>query len=276
MEFKIEKRERNADIHYPKDEYDTAREFASRLYKEFGPFVKALILFGSATKNKKLAREADIDILVVIDDVSVNLTRELVQTYRIITEKIITNMKDGRRLHVQSMRFTSYWEYIKAGDPVAINILRYGLALIDTGIFDPMQSLLDNGRIRPTREAVYTYFTMAPEAVSRSKDHILSAMIDLYWASVDSAHAALMCLGEIPPSPEHVADMIEQSMVKKGFIKKKYAKIMRENYTVFKQIVHRNIREVEGRDYDEYKKKTIEFVNEMRKFIEKRIFTTKL
>lgn len=276
MEFKIEKRERNVDIHYPKEEYDTAREFASRLYKEFGPFVKALVLFGSASKAKKLAREADIDILVVVDDVSVNLTRELVQTYRIITEKIIANMKDGRRLHVQSMRFTSYWEYIKAGDPVAINILRYGLALIDTGIFDPMQSLLDNGRIRPTRESVYTYFTMAPEAVSRSKDHVLSAMIDLYWASVDSAHAALMCLGEIPPSPEHVADMIERSMVKKGLIKKKYAKIMRENYVVFKQIVHRQIREVDGRDYDEYKKKTIEFVNEMRKFIEKRIFTTKL
>ncbi len=276
MEFRIEKRKRNIDIHYPKEEFDIARDFSSRIYKEFGAFIKSLVLFGSATKAQKLAKEADIDVLIIIDDVSVNLSRELVQTYRIITEKILSDMKDGERLHVQSMRLSSFWEYVKAGDPVAINVLRYGMALIDTGIFDPLQSLLDNGRIRPTRESIYAYFTMAPASVTRSREHILSAMVDLYWASVDAAHAALMCLGEIPPSPEHVADMLEEKMVKKGLLKSKYAKVMRENYNVFKQIIHRQVRDIEGKEYDQFKDKTIDFVNEMRKFIEKRIFSQKL
>lgn len=275
MDFRIEKRKRSVDIHYPKEEFDIARDFAARVYKEFSQFIKAMVLFGSATSKPKLAKEADIDVLIIIDDVTVNLSRELVQTYRIVVEKILVDMKDGERLHVQSMRLSSFWEYVRAGDPVAINVLRYGLALLDTGIFDPLQALLDNGRIRPTKESIYTYFTMAPASVSRSKEHILSAMVDLYWASVDAAHAALMCLGEIPPSPDHVADMLEQRMVSKGLLKRRYAKIMRENYNVFKQIVHRQVKEIEGREYDVFKARTIDFVNEMRKFIEKRIFSQK-
>jgi len=270
MKFKIEKRERQTDVHFPQQEFDIAREFAKKVYQEFGTFVKAIILFGSTTKGK-LAKEGDIDILIIIDDVSINLSRELTQTYRIIIEKILSNMVNSERLHIQSMKFTSWWEYIRAGDPVAINILRYGMALVDTGVFDPLQSLLDNGRIRPTKEAIHTYFVMAPASVHRAKEHLLSAMVDLYWASIDAAHAALMSLGEIPPSPEHVADMLNIKMVKKGMLKKKYADIMRRNYITFKRIVHRHIREVNGSDYDKYKQDTTLFVNEMKKFLDKKM-----
>lgn len=270
MEFKIEKRTRPVEVHFPDKEFNIAREFAKRVYQEFGTFVKALILFGSTTKGK-LAKEGDIDILIIIDDVSINLTRELTHTYRIITEKILAGMPDSERLHIQSMKFSSWWEYVRAGDPVAINVLRYGISLIDTGIFDPLQALLDNGRIRPTKEAIHTYFVMAPASLYRAKDHLLSAMVDLYWASVDAAHAALMALGEIPPSPEHVADMLEQKMVKKGLLKKRYAEIMHRNYVTFKRIIHRDIKEVDGADYDKYKQDTAMFVNEIKKFLDKKI-----
>jgi len=270
MQFKIEKRTRTTDIHFPEKEFNIAREFAKRVYQELGVFVKALILFGSTAKGK-LATQSDIDILIIIDDVSVNLTRDLTQTYRIIIEKVLADMPDGERLHIQSMKFTSWWEYVRAGDPVAINVLRYGMALVDTGIFDPLQALLDNGRIRPTKEAIHTYFVMAPASIYRAKDHLLNAMVDLYWASIDAAHSALMTLGEIPPSPEHVAELLEQKMVKKGLLKKKYADIMKRNYITFKRIIHRDIKEIDGKQYDEYKKDTIDFVNEIKNFLDKRM-----
>lgn len=270
MKFEVKKKRKKQQIYYPTEEFNIAREFAQRLYKEFGDFIKALILFGSATKKAKLSKERDIDILVILDDVSVNLSRDLTQTYRVITEKILFHMPDSERLHVQSMRFTSFWEYVRAGDPVAINILRYGIALIDTGFFDPLQALLDNGRIRPTLESVYTYFTMAPASVHRAKEHVLSAMIDLYWASIDAAHAALMSAGYIPPNPEHAAEMLEKTLVKKGHIKRKYANIMQRNYKIFKQIVHRDIKEIDGREYDKYKKDTIAFVTAIKKYLERK------
>ena len=258
MKFQVEKREqKNIEKYYSKD-VETARKFARMMYQELGTFIRGLVLFGSTTKTPASPKK-DIDILVILDDVRVNFSKELVETYRIITEKVASNV-DPQRLHIQSMKFSSFWEYVRAGDPVAINILRSGVALIDTGFFDPLQILLDQGRIRPSEEAIFTYFTMAPASLNRSQQHLLTAVVDLYWAAIDAAHAALMKSGEIPPSPEHVADLLERKLVKEGHINKKYADVMRELYTLFKKIVHRDIKSLSGKEYDRYFELTQTFV----------------
>ncbi len=264
MRFKIEKKIRR-QIHYPTTELNIARSFAQKVYKELGPFVKGVILFGSVVSKPK--GNKDIDLLVILDDVTIRFTPEIVQTYRIIMEKIVAEV-DRNRLHVQSMKYTSFWEYVRVGDPVAINILRYGISLIDTGFFDPLQALLDQGRIRPSKEAIYTYFTMAPASLARSKQHILSATVDLYWAVIDSAHAALMKIGEVPPSPNHVADRMERTLIKKHLVTKKTANTMRLFYKLFKGIVHREILNITGKQYDMYKRKAEHFVKDMQKIVD--------
>jgi uncharacterized protein (UPF0332 family) len=208
-------------------------------------------------------------ILVILDDVSIILTKEILQTYRVIIEKIMWQIEPNK-LHVQSMRWTSFWDYVRAGDPVATNILRYGYALIDTGFFDPLQALLDRGRIRPSQESIYTYYTMAPASLYRSNEHILHAVMDLYWACIDSAHAALMAEGETPPSPDHVADMLDKDLVEKNLTTKRHSNIMRLMYKTFKQIVHKETSNVSGEDYEKLKKQANEFVKEMKKIIERK------
>lgn len=270
MKFRETRSERKAKLlnKYLQQDINLARKFAKLMYKEMGGFLKGIILFGSSVKTPG-AKYRDIDLLVILDDVSVVLSKELVETYRIITQKVVSNV-DPQRLHIQSMKFTQFWEYVRAGDPVAINILRSGLALIDTGFFDPLQALLDQGRIRPSEEAIYTYFTMAPASLHRSNQHMLTACIDLYWAAIDAAHAALMKLGEIPPSPEHVADLLERRLVKYRHINRKYSDVMRQLYRLYKKIVHREIKTVSGKEYDKYKKLSETFVYGMKKFIEKK------
>ncbi len=266
MKFQVEKKEqRNVEKYYSRD-IDTARKFARLMYSEFGTFIRGLILFGSATKSPASPKK-DIDILIILDDVKIKFSKELVETYRIITEKVVANV-DPQRLHIQSMKFSSFWEYVRAGDPVAINILRSGVALIDTGFFDPLQILLEQGRIRPSEESVYTYFTMAPASLNRSQQHLLTAVVDLYWAAIDAAHAALMKSGEIPPSPEHVADLLERKLVREGHVNRKYADVMRELYSLFKKIVHRDIKSITGKEYDKYYELTQTFVKGMQKYIE--------
>jgi predicted nucleotidyltransferase len=265
MEFKVDRKIRR-QIHYPTAELNIARQFAKKVYEEMGAFVKGVILFGSVVGREK---QQDIDLLVILDDVTLRFTPDLVQTYRIIMEKIVADISK-ERLHVQSMKYTSFWEYVRVGDPVAINILRYGISLVDTGFFDPLQALLDQGRIRPSKEAVYTYFTMAPASLTRSKQHMLSATVDLYWAVIDSAHAALMKMGEVPPSPNHVADRMERTLVKQRLVSKKSANTMRFFYKLFKGIVHRDIQNITGKQYDAYKKKALSFVKEMQKIVEKK------
>ncbi len=266
MRFEVKEREQKNISRYLNEDLELARKFARIVYHEFGKFVSALVLFGSAASNIQ-SPSRDIDILIILDDVRIRFSKELVETYRIITEKAIA-ATDPKRLHVQSMKLTAFWEYVRAGDPVAINILRSGVALIDTGFFDPLQALLDQGRIRPTDESVWTYFTMAPASLHRSEQHILTAAVDLYWAAIDAAHSALMVVGEIPPSPVHVADMINKVLAGQGHITKKSARTMEELYKLFKGITHRDIKSISGKDYDNYRKMAESFVNDMKYFIE--------
>jgi uncharacterized protein (UPF0332 family) len=169
------------------------------------------------------------------------------------------------------MKFTSFWEYVRAGDPVATNILRYGVALIDTGFFDPLQSLLDQGKIRPSKESIATYYAMSPASLHRAKQHLLSAGVDLYWAVIDSAHAALMHTGHVPPSPDHVAEIMEKTIIKDGLVSKKSSTIMKEHYKLFKEITNRERNELSGKEYEDYKKKTIYFMKEMEKILRKKL-----
>jgi len=263
MKFDIEKKEKQ--VKYNKEDYDIAREFSQKMYKEFGNFIQALILFGSTTQGSKDPKK-DIDILIVLDDVKIKFSKEFVETYRIISQKIISQV-DPKRLHIQTMKLTSFWEYVRAGDPVAINILRGGVSLIDTGFFDPLQILLEQGRIRPTKESIYTYFTMAPASMHRAEQHMLTAVVDLYWACIDAAHAALMKIGEVPPTPEHVSHILNQRLVKTKRIKKKYANTMHEMYTIFKRITRREIKQIDGNQYDRYYIMTHDFVDQMKRFI---------
>lgn len=267
MKFNIKNKEKISNVDkYKKKDLGIAREFSKKVYKELGEFVKSIVVFGSTIKPN--TKEGDIDVLIILDDTRILMNEEIVQTYRIIVEKIIATT--STRLHIQSMKWTVFWEYIRAGDPVAINILRGGVALIDTGFFEPLQILLREGRIRPTSESIWTYFTMAPNSLSNSKKDLLNAMMSLYWAAIDASHAALMSLKEIPPSPDHVTDMLDEKMVKKGLLDKKYLEIMKKLYEISKGITHRNIKEISGKEYDKYYIMTKEFVDFMKKFIEKR------
>ncbi len=182
------------------------------------------------------------------------MSPEATQTYRVIMQKIISNI--SKKIHLTTLKFTNFWDYARNGDPVAINIMRDGVALIDTGFFSPLQTLLYQGRIRPTYESIWAYHNRAGTTVMNSKWHILQATIDLYWACIDSAHAALMKIGEIPPSPEHVPEMMINTMVKKGLVTKRYPTIMKDFYELSKKITHRDIKEIKGRDYDSYLKES--------------------
>lgn len=265
MKFEVKKRGNINLDRYPTADITLAKSFAKRIHNEFGDFLKGVVVFGSAARKQPTER-SDIDVLVVVDDLSIRMTREVIEAYKLIVEKTVG--KVSTKLHVTSMTITSFWEYVRAGDPVAINILRDGVALIDTGFFNPMQALLIQGRVRPSTESVWSYFGRAPRTLLNASWHINQATLDLYWAVIDAAHAALMHEGEIPPSPDHVADLLEEKLVKKKLLEKKYANTMRKFYKLMKGITHREIKKVTGAQYDGYAKEADEFVMRIKRYIE--------
>ncbi|MEM4246754.1 MAG: nucleotidyltransferase domain-containing protein [Candidatus Woesearchaeota archaeon] len=273
MQFKVKQRKNPNIPRYPTDDYHLAQKFSELLKKELGGFVKSIILFGSAAraaehkeKTEKGLHEHDIDILVIVNDLTMVMSPEVVEAYRVITEN--TAAKVSKRLHITTMKLTSFWEYVRNGDPVAINMLRDGVPLQDVGIFEPLQMLLFQGRIRPTKESVWNYYARAPATLANANWHVLQATIDLYWAVVDAAHAALMKMGEVPPSPAHVADLIQARLVKPGYVAKKYADTMRFFYNLSKKITHREIRDIPGKTFDQYVALARDFINAMKRVIE--------
>jgi predicted nucleotidyltransferase len=265
MEFEVQKERQQNLEKYSEEAKDLAYEFSKRLLKEMKGFVKGIILFGSAARKKQ--KSNDIDILVVIDDLSIKMTKPLVQGYRVIIQKIVGEV--STKLHVTTLKYTSFWEYTRAGDPVGVNILRDGVPIYDTGFFFPLQKLLYTGRIRPSAEAIWAYYSRAPTTISNAKWHIMQATVDLYWAVIDASHAALMQLGEVPPSPEHVPDLLTEKLVKAGLLDKKYPGICREFYNLMKHITHRDLKELSGEQFDHYVVLAEEYVQVMRAIVDK-------
>lgn len=267
MDFKLKKSTHPNLPKYASTDYDFAKKFADHMHQEMGDFIKAVILFGSAARQEKPTfGERDIDVLIVLNDLTVILSNEVIQSYRVITENVAS--KISKRLHITTLKMTSFWDYVRNGDPIAVNMLRDGVPLYDAGFFEPVQHLLFQGRIRPTKESIWTYFARAPSTLNNADWHVLQATVDLYWAVVDSAHAALMKLGEVPPTPAHVADLIDKRLCTPGILPAKYAKIMEQFYHLQKQITHRQIQKITGKEYDEYKRQAEDFVKAMQKVVE--------
>ncbi len=267
MQFDIKKTMNKNVAKYHEEDLKLAYEFAKRLYQEFREFLKAVVLFGSVSRSMAKEKYNDIDVMVIVDDVSMRLTPEIVEAYRIIVEKIIVDISP--KLHITTLKLSAFWDYVRNSDPVAVNILRDGVAVVDTGFFDPLQALLFMGRIRPTSESVWTYYGRAPRTLTNSRWHIMQATVDLYWAVIDASHAALMKLGIVPPSPEHVAELMQEKMVKPGLINKKHAHIPEKFYRLSKAILNREKKDVHGKEYEELYTEACDFVEHMRLFIEK-------
>ena len=266
MEFKVIRKENENLYKYPTEDLQLAHQFAQQLKVELGDFLMGVVVFGS-TARKDTSTYSDIDVLVLSDDTSFELTEELTEGYRLIVENVIARVTT--KLHVTSMTFTSFWEYAKAGDPVIVNILRDGYPLIDKGFFYPLQRLLKRGRIRPSEESVWRYFGRSPMTLLNSRWHVLQGTLDLYWAVIDAAHAALMRKDQVPPTPEHVADMLDTIYVKKKLLEPKYVDTMRRFYTLSKKITHREIKEMKGPEYELWYKDADDFVKRMKLLIEK-------
>jgi len=269
MEFKVQKKEApKPNTKYTKPDIDLAYKFAKEIWKEFDRFCRAIVLFGS-TVQKTHEQQSDIDVLIIVDDVSFFMTPEVVETYRIIVQKKVREI--STKLHITTLKFTSFWEYIRIGDPIGINMLRDGVAMIDTGFFAPLQMLLHQGRIRPTNEAIVSYSSRVPQTMHNSKWHIIQGTLDLYWAAIDASHAALMKIGELPPNPGKVAELIDEKLCKSKLVDKKCPGIMRSLYATSKKILHREIKEMSGTDYDRLAQDAQFLVKEMKRFLEKQL-----
>ncbi len=261
---------------------EIAQNFSKKLYLEFEDFVKAIVFFGSSSKasensviknNDNISdKNSDIDVLVIIDDVSVNLNKEAVEIYRLSVDRLILDV--DKRLHVTTLKLSTFWDLLKTGDPVVLSILREGVSIIDSGFFDPFKMLLEKGKIRPSPEAISNYALKSYKSLKNSKFFVNRAVIDLYWAVIDASHSFLMFENFVPSNPTEVSEQIILLLSEKEY-KNKLKMNVREVYFIkdlfklYKRVVRDNNFFVSGKTFDEYYSKVEKYCNKIYNYIKK-------
>lgn len=251
-----------------RDEREIALDFAGKIHRKFGNIVKATILFGSQAK-KTATSVSDIDILILIDDASISWDMELIAWYREELGKLTKASAYAKDLHVNTIKLTTWWLDLLHGDAVVMNMLRYGEALIDIGgFFNPLKSLLLQGKIRSTPEAAYAALQRAPEHLARSRIAELGAIEGVYWTMVDSAQAALIMAGKVPPSPEHVPEFLKEAFVDTKMLNSEYLTWYRDVFLLHKSVIHGESRDIQGAEIDALQEKAESFMKKMTELIE--------
>ena len=242
---------------------DIAMDFATKVYKKMSTLVKCIVLFGSSAKGTS-SLQSDIDIVIIIDDAAVQWDDELIAWYREELGKTIKQNPYTKALHINTVRLTTWWIEMMRGEPVVINIIRWGVPLIDFGgFFTPLKSLLMQGKIKGSPEMIYITLGRAPAHMLRAKSAMFNALEAVYWAFVDSSHSALIAAKQSPPSPEHIPALLRQSLIDKGLLKSKYLDWYREIYTLTHRALRGEINDVKGSDIQIWRERADEYVREM-------------
>jgi uncharacterized protein (UPF0332 family) len=148
-------------------------------------------------------------------------------------------------------------------------MIRYGDVLIDFGgFFGPLKALLEQGKIKPTPEAIYTSLNRVPVHIRLSKQAEISAIEGSYWAMVDTAQSLLMAIKTLPPSTEHIAILLKEHFVDKNLLKIKYVTDFRDLHDLHRKVMHGEIKDIGGDVIDHWQDRAEDFFNKALKIIE--------
>ncbi len=258
-----------------KTDHEIATDFAVKAYKKFDKIIKSIVLFGSVEK-KKVSLGSDLDIIIIIDDVSLNWDQELIAWYREELDKLLQSNPYPAKIHINTIKLSTWWDDLMKGDPVVLNIIRSGFPVLDSaGFIEPLKYLMARGKIKGTPEAIYQALQRAPGHLARSKAAELAAVDGVYWSMVDAAHGALISAGYFPPSPEHVMVDLKEAFVDRGVLKMKYVSWYKDIYYLHKKIDHKEILDLKGVEIDMWQERAEEFMKVMVDLVEKIINSKK-
>jgi predicted nucleotidyltransferase/uncharacterized protein (UPF0332 family) len=267
------KEEKNNEKKETKDEKDERHEtkeqrmheinlFTKQVVEKYGKFVKAVVMMGS-TAREEFKPKSDIDIFVILDDTAMKLTPEMQDKIDVELEKIAEKISPN--LSVQpTYSLTEFWDFARVAHPIIYNFIKEGVAVYDTGFFEPIKNLLNMGRIPATREAIENYMEGAPKKLMRAKTvKLLMLAEDAYYAMLNTAQAVLMFMGLPPPVPNKAYEEVKTNLVEPGILEPEYAEWLKEIIEIRKKIEHKEIMDVEGKFVDEWLEKAEKFVDKM-------------
>ncbi|MEM5797220.1 MAG: nucleotidyltransferase domain-containing protein [Candidatus Aenigmatarchaeota archaeon] len=257
---------------------ELVKNYAKKVLEKYGQYIKAIVMMGSVVREE-FKPKSDIDVFVVVDDTTFQLTNEMLDKLDADLLKIADDIPeawitvktpDGRdeKINLISVQpvytLTEFWEYARVAHPIIYNFIKEGVPVYDTGFFAPIKRLLEMGKIPATREAIENYMEGAPKKLQRAKTvKLLMLAEDCYYAMLNSAQAVLMFMGLAPPVPSKAYDEVVLHLVKPGILEQQYADWLKEIIEIRKKIEHKELMDVTGAFVDEWIDKAEKFVDKM-------------
>ena len=254
----------------------SAEDFKNRILGMFKGYIKSVIVFGSFMKGQGTGK-SDVDIYIIFDDTKMPLKK-----FENIRSKIDEDIYKvaasiDPRLHPQPiLALTEFIKGIRYTHPLFFNIIREGYAIYDTGFFIPMRKLLEWGEFPITPEAAHMRMEGVPRRLTRVKSVKLYMIAeDMYYALLDAAQAVLMYVGVGPPAPKTAAQEVRKHLVDAGLLEEEYAQLLQDIYDFRKKVENKEIKDVSGKEVDEWIKKTEKYVERFEKLLKDLEFNRK-
>ena len=246
---------------------EAAEEFSEKLVEKLGDKVKVVAVWGSVSKGEH-GYDSDIDTLVILDDTK--LQKDVPQDAKKKIQKKVTNLakETDERITIQYFPFlTEFWDSLRKGEPLAIEAVRNGEPLYDTGLFMPAKRLLERGKISGTQESVRKRLKVGAAGYKKAEKNLKSSTPHkLEQAMASAGQAPIMLAGRSPPGKEKVPGVLEEMFVEQEMLEQEYVEMAREIYE-FGDMGEKNPEDVTGELVDEHLNKTDEFIRRMHKLV---------
>lgn len=246
---------------------EAVEEFSDKLQEKLGDKVKVVAVWGSVPKGEH-GYESDIDTLVILDDTK--LKKDVPEDAKKKIRKKVTDLakETDDRITIQYFPFlTDFWDSLRKGEPLAIEAVRNGQPVYDTGLFMPAKRLLERGKISGTQESVKKRLKMAAAGYKKAEKNLKSSIPHkLEQSMANAGQAPIMLAGKAPPGKENVPDTLEEMFVEQGMLEQEYVEKAREIYE-FADQGEKDPEEVTGQAVEENLNKTDDFVRRMHKLV---------
>ena len=246
---------------------ETVQEFSDELNDKLGDKVIVVAVWGSVPKGEH-GYESDIDTLVILDDTK--LENDVPKDAKKKIRKKVTQLaKDtDERITIQYFPFlTEFWDALRKGEPLAIEAVRNGEAVYDTGVFMPAKRLLERGKISGTRESVRKRLKASAAGYKKAEKQVRSSTPHkLEQAMASAGQAPIMLSGQNPPAKEDVPDTLEDMFVEEGLLEEEYVEMARDLHE-FGNKGEKHADEVTGEEVEEHLNKMDEFIKRMQKLV---------
>jgi len=246
---------------------DSAQEFSDKLNEKLGDKVKVVAVWGSVAKGEH-GHDSDIDTLVILDDTK--LKKDVPDDAKKKIQKKVTDLakETDDRITIQYFPFlTEFWDSLRKGEPLAIEAVRNGEAIYDTGIFMPAKRLLERGKISGTQESVKKRLKLGAAGYKKAEKTMKSSLPHkLEQAMANAGQAPIMLSGANPPPKEKVGEKLREMFVEQDMLEEEYIEIAKELHD-FGNLGEKNPKEVTGEKLDEMMEKCDDFVRRMHKLV---------